>query len=464
LLTTANKRLLEGRGLLMRLTVVTAAVCLCLVGFSAANPSQASIRKSTNIPAEGLGPALEALAKDRNFQIVYVSEEINDLRTQGAVGELTPEEALKILLSGTGLTYRYLDDKTVTIIPTAQGSGAYAAPAPGGTSSNLEPLPIQLAQAATAPTNPDQPSNADLPRPQSAEPKKDDELAQIVVTGTRISGVGSALTTPIITITHEEILERGYSSVQDVLGTLTMEYSNVNSSSFVASGNVTSPDSNGKGLSAVNLRGLGTGSTLVLIDGQRSANAPTADGAMVDLTKIPVGMIDHIDVITGSASSIYGGDAIAGVINIITRKDYQGAETFVSAANSNSGADGYEIRQLLGTGWGSGNITANFNADHQLPAQTAELGITTQDQVSRGGRDWRDYNFTSPPQLITDGVTPIPGGTSETFSALLPPGNGTNVHPNNLTYISNEDASNMSGNYKLLTPTNDTLERYLTPQ
>jgi outer-membrane receptor for ferric coprogen and ferric-rhodotorulic acid len=99
----------------MRLSVAAACLCCCLVGFSSANDAHASIRKETNIPAEGLGPALNALAKDRNFQIVYVTEEIANVHTDGAVGEFTTEEALKKLLTGTGLTFRYLDDKTITI-------------------------------------------------------------------------------------------------------------------------------------------------------------------------------------------------------------------------------------------------------------------------------------------------------------------------------------------------------------
>src|SRR6202051_2548112 len=93
--------LLRGGGILMRLSVVAACLSVCLIGFSSAQDAHASIRKETNIPAEGLGPDLNALAKDRNFQIVYVTEEIADVRTEGAVGEFTTEEALKRLLSGT---------------------------------------------------------------------------------------------------------------------------------------------------------------------------------------------------------------------------------------------------------------------------------------------------------------------------------------------------------------------------
>src|SRR6202022_47374 len=102
-------------------------VCLAI-----ADDVHASIKQPTNIPAQLLAPALQSLAKDRNFQIVYVSEEIGDRRTGGAVGEYTPEEALNQPLRGTGLTYKYLDEKTVTIVsPTAASAPPNLRPARG---------------------------------------------------------------------------------------------------------------------------------------------------------------------------------------------------------------------------------------------------------------------------------------------------------------------------------------------
>src|ERR1700722_13891561 len=133
--TATQISLLKGGGYFMRLSVVAACLSLCLIGFSSAQDAHASIRKETNIPAEGLGPALNALAKDRNFQIVYVTEEIANVHTDGAVGEFTTDEALKRLLTGTGLTFRYLDDKTVTIgaatTPRERSSQTSKAPSSG---------------------------------------------------------------------------------------------------------------------------------------------------------------------------------------------------------------------------------------------------------------------------------------------------------------------------------------------
>src|SRR5882762_8856285 len=111
-------------GVLMRLMVV-AAVCLSMVGLAVATDSHASIRMQTDIPAQGLGPALKALAKDRGFQVVFRTEVVGKARTHGATGDLTTPEALAQLLEGTSLTYSFLDENTVTILPREEtGSGS----------------------------------------------------------------------------------------------------------------------------------------------------------------------------------------------------------------------------------------------------------------------------------------------------------------------------------------------------
>jgi hypothetical protein len=91
-----------------------------VVTVAVADDVHSPVRKSINIPAQELAPALQALARDRDFQVVYVSEELSGHGTAGAVGELTSQEALTRLLQGTGFTFKDLDDKTVTIVPATQ--------------------------------------------------------------------------------------------------------------------------------------------------------------------------------------------------------------------------------------------------------------------------------------------------------------------------------------------------------
>ena len=96
----------------------------------------ASARKFTHIAAQDLGPALKQLAQSRGLQVLYLSTTVRDVRTRGANGDITANEAFDQLLDGTGLTYRYLDENTVTVIPLSdaspsEGAGA-SLPVPAG--------------------------------------------------------------------------------------------------------------------------------------------------------------------------------------------------------------------------------------------------------------------------------------------------------------------------------------------
>jgi iron complex outermembrane receptor protein len=214
----------------MRLSVVATALCLCIVGLSAADEVHASIRKQTDIPAEGLGLALQTLAKDRNFQIVYVSEEIANVRTPGAVGEFTPEEALKRLLTGTGLTYRYLDDKTVTIFPVgssdtrtksggaspqAQDKGTDGASSPDQEGNKSTSSSFRVAQV-------DQGANSQSPTvgnnaPAYQDSSKKTQIEEIVVTAQKRSERIQDVPISISAVTSEDIARRGLVSSEDYL-------------------------------------------------------------------------------------------------------------------------------------------------------------------------------------------------------------------------------------------------------
>src|SRR5258708_39758243 len=106
----------------MPIAVVAAAVCISSGGLALANGTSASSREPTHIAAQGLGPALKQLAQSRGLQVLYLSNTVRDILTNGANGDITANQALEQLLSGTGLTYRYLDDYTVTVLPVTTSS------------------------------------------------------------------------------------------------------------------------------------------------------------------------------------------------------------------------------------------------------------------------------------------------------------------------------------------------------
>jgi hypothetical protein len=99
----------------IRISGVATAICLSILGIAAG--ADAAARQPTNIAAQALGAALQTLARERDVQIIYRSELVVEHRTGGANGNLTFEEALTQLLDGTGLTFRYLAEKAITIVP-----------------------------------------------------------------------------------------------------------------------------------------------------------------------------------------------------------------------------------------------------------------------------------------------------------------------------------------------------------
>lgn len=140
-------------------------------------------------------------------------------------------------------------------------------------------------------------------------------LDRIEVTGSRIKTVDIATPQPIFSVSREEIEAQGLTSIGDVIQNLTANGSALNSTF----------NNGGNGETRVSLRNLGSGRTLVLVNGKRWVGG-TGLGGAVDLNTIPTAAVERIEVLKGGASSIYGSDAIAGVVNVILRQNFEGAE------------------------------------------------------------------------------------------------------------------------------------------
>jgi len=154
-------------------------------------------------------------------------------------------------------------------------------------------------------------------------------LEAIQVTGSRIKKAEVEGQTPVITITAKDIAETGLASIGDIIQQLSVSGSSLNTK-FNSAGNFGfAPDGSGvgSGSTTISLRNLNAKRTLVLVDGLRWINESSASGvsAAVDLNTIPASIVDRIEILTDGASSLYGSDAIAGVVNIITKKSSDGA-------------------------------------------------------------------------------------------------------------------------------------------
>jgi iron complex outermembrane receptor protein len=175
---------------------------------------------------------------------------------------------------------------------------------------------------------------------------------RIEVTGSRIARTDSETALPVQVLSRDEILRGNFNTASELMAHISANVNGMNSQlSLGQSGN--------PGLASANLRGLGDGNTLVLLNGRRLSNYAFF-GATVDLNSIPLAAIDRVEILKDGASSIYGTDAIAGVINFITRKDFSGVETSGQAGVTQQGG-GDHYQATVTAGWG--DLTKDrFNA------------------------------------------------------------------------------------------------------
>jgi outer membrane receptor protein involved in Fe transport len=145
----------------------------------------------------------------------------------------------------------------------------------------------------------------------------DQTIQEVVVTGSRIAQPNLETTSPVTQVTAEDVITQGVTKIEDLVNQLPQAFAAQN-------GTV----SNGAtGTATINLRGLGSARTLVLIDGRRMpAGGVTSGSYAADLNQIPTAMVERVEVLTGGASAVYGSDAVAGVVNFIMKKDFEGIQ------------------------------------------------------------------------------------------------------------------------------------------
>ncbi|QIZ76946.1 TonB-dependent receptor [Ferrimonas lipolytica] len=185
--------------------------------------------------------------------------------------------------------------------------------------------------------------------------EENEEVERIEVTGSRIKRTDLEGASPVTLITTEDFAKTGALSAADVL-----RQSNLNTfgSFSESSGSTWQSQSN------INLRGAGADRTLVLINGKRMPGSPTMGGSAVNLNTIPTAAIDRIEVLTDGASAVYGSDAVAGVVNIIMKRGYEGLE--ISATGSSpeqDGGDEWKAHVVGGIAGDKGSVS--FSVEHQ---------------------------------------------------------------------------------------------------
>jgi iron complex outermembrane receptor protein len=334
--------------LIRRLALMEFIVSLLLVALPGMAAADSAAKQHFDIAAGDLITSLELLEKTSGIELLYDASLLTGVGSQGVEGDLTPRAALAVLLDGTGLV---------------QAEG------PNGL-TRIERRPASDTTASGAhPT-------ADTADQLAASSKAPDELKELVVTGTHIAGeipVGASLST----YDREDFDKLGSATVDSLARYMLENFSGADSlATLNTNGNVGSLQqgaaTNIFGGAAFDLLGLGPGATLTLLDGHRIAPGGL-DGSIVDVSLIPLSAIDHFEVLTDGASAIYGSDAVAGVVNIVTRRALEGAETSIRYGKSTEGGAGqFTGSQLLGHAWSSGNVLLDYEYDDSQGLDASE--------------------------------------------------------------------------------------------
>jgi iron complex outermembrane receptor protein len=244
----------------------------------------------------------------------------------------------------------------LTVAVVAALALAYSSAYAGGISGSNDGLPQQGTSSAQ-----------DASQSSAPQESKTKNLESVTVTGSRIRGVDIETAQPVITITQADIQKTGLVNVGDILQNLTISGSPTFSKASVLLANTE------QGGQYVNLYNLGENRTLVLVNGKRWM---TSLNGLTDVSTIPASLIDHIDVLKDGASAIYGSDAIAGVVNIILKDHYDGAE-FNGSVGQNQGGDGrtqaYSVTFGSTTDKSSMVFSATFNKTDPVWAKSRNL-------------------------------------------------------------------------------------------
>ena len=362
-------------------------------------------RKNYEIPAGDAAQTLKQFAQISGRETLFAAEVVRGVKTRPVKGSLTAREALEALLADTGLRAT-ADART----------GAFAVRRNDG-----DPAPNAPRAAQT-----------DGDRPTSQATKGEDgqiALEEFEVTGSRIRTLGQEQgALPVFSIPQIELERRGVNRLADIRWAIPQLGAAIGFNDNLLNGGTSRAQQVG---TSFNLRGLGGNSTLVLVDGRRiphtGQEAPGGAGGREDFSVdgIPVSAIERIEILPEGAGAIYGSEAIAGVVNIILKKNYSGAEVRISYDNTFD-SDVGQTTVSLTAGHRAGKLSTFVTASYEN-----QNGLASRDRWFSASADPRVYGGTNAAFFLSQPA----GGPGSLASSSQPqnpnqvilPGTSTNV-------------------------------------
>lgn len=311
---------------IIRALLISTAICAPIA------PACAQATYQFDLPSQNLGDSLRDVSAKAGLQLFASAGDVNSKRAPVLHGNFTAQQAIDTLLNGSGLSAR-IEGDTVIVKPATTG--------PDSSTVDSEP---------------------------------------IIVTGSRLKGAPPVI--PATVVTSKQIANSGRTDLGDLARTLPQNFGGGQNPGI---GNTQGPGNenlNANGASTFNLRGIGPNATLTLLNGNRVSY--TGTGTAFDVSAIPVAAVERIEILADGASAIYGADAVAGVVNIILKPNYDGVH---ATARVGASTDGGNMQQqygvLAGTSWASGNVMAAYDYLHTTPinAEDRSYGATANPQT-----------------------------------------------------------------------------------
>jgi iron complex outermembrane receptor protein len=389
----------------------TGALAVLLIGSAvpAVAEPPALARYAIDQPSQALADSLRSIARQTGISVLFDPAAVNGRSSRPVSGRLSAIEAISQALEGTGLTADIMSDGAI-VVRSMAASGA----------GQRVPTAAQLPVAAVNPS-PDsdlrvaQLASQEGPGTGAAAPNDrgpSQELQKVEVTGSRLKRITAEGPVPVNVYTREEIDRSGQPTLERFLATLN-EVS-------VTQGEGTFGPMSGQG--SVQLRGLPLGSTLVLINGRRVQAVGSSSANFFNLNLIPMAAVERVEVVPVGSSAVYGGDALAGVVNIILKKSIDGVSMDARVGSGKGLGDG-SFSLATGGRDESGSFLVLGTYSKSTPLTMAERAFFVDADYRRfGGPDARTRSCTPGTVSSTTGDN-LPGLNS-TFAGVpsLAPG------------------------------------------
>lgn len=368
--------------------------CALLVLFLAlhtATADAAGPHKHFDLEAGDATLMLNEFSRQSDMQVLFDFNILRGMKTRAVVGDLDAATALKSMLQGTDLVFDFVNDHTLAVTPKKP--------------SVLSRLWHRLAA-----------------RPKHAPGYDDAGLEQVLISGAGpASGTMPLLGTQTVNFSRTDIERSGLATTEDFLRTVPQVFGGGPTEDTVLGREAGTNSAHGAG---INIRGLDAGATLVLIDGKRIAPSGTA-GAFDDISNIPLSIIDHIDLLPDGVSARYGADAIGGVINFVTRKNFTGVSTQARGGSVTNGDMGErQFSQLLGKTRDTGSDFLSFEYFQRDPLLARDRPQFSNNLTALGGTNFESFYGAGPGTLFAGtqsyALPKTLNGSAATASALVP--------------------------------------------